>query len=297
MSNLETLQKLRDESFRALRGEAVKARPRQLVRQMDKMPKRLRNTNLFREAYVVNAALGRCRPAAANRHMSMLREAHAKADTLYEYASFEALLQEHLGQVAFGMHGFRERSLEDADPKVVYAGVKAIIATLKELGYDCFANSGTLLGLVRDGKLILYDDDIDLAVMLKATRDGAAAEEFKALQQSLSEAGVDCHFAESGNAIIKLPNIDGFEVDLFPAYGAYSRYGIFPYARRTLHFRDVWPLQTCKVSGLPLPAKPEVLLAENYGSDWREPNPRFTFPWGAQKEKFSILLKEFSNVH
>ncbi|PTX57251.1 LicD family protein [Litoreibacter ponti] len=295
MSTIETLQKLRDDSFRALRGEPVTLRPRQVVRRMDKMPPRLRKTNTFREAYVVNAALGRCRPAAANRHMAMLRDAHLKADTLYEYASFEAMLKEHLDGLEFGKHGFRERSLDDTDPKAVYASIQELIAVLRDLGYECFANSGTLLGLVRDGKLIPYDDDIDLAVLLKSTRDGAAASEFIALKQALCDRGLDCHMIKSGNPIIKLPSIDGFEVDLFPAYGAYSRYSIFPYARRTLHYGDVWPLQTCAVSGLPLPANPEVLLAENYGEDWRVPNQRFSFPWGPQKEKFSILMKEFSN--
>ncbi|SHE93211.1 LicD family protein [Litoreibacter ascidiaceicola] len=294
LTSQETLLKFRDEAIRAFRGEDLNLQPRKRLQMMDKMPTELRSLDEFREAFVINAVLGKCRPAAANKQMSLLRASREKAQKLEDYENFEAILESQMDGVTFGAHGYRTRQLEDADAETIYTGVHKILQVLKKLGYDAFANSGTLLGLVRDKGLIPYDDDIDLAVILSARRDEDAAEEFKVLLGCLLAEGLDCYFVESKNAIIKLPNIDGFEVDLFPAYGAHRRYNIFPYSRKQLVFADIWPLTTCPVSKLPLPARPEVLLRENYGDTWEIPNPRYTFPWVTQKAKFSTLLKELA---
>ncbi|MEP3345185.1 MAG: LicD family protein [Litoreibacter sp.] len=295
MGKYEILSEYRADAIKALCGENPDLQPRKRLRAMDDMPDELRNLVEFREAFVANAVVGRCRAAAANKHMSHLREARRKAGALELYESFEDLLGEHLNGVSFGAHGFMDKQLSNADADAIYEGIHKVIAVLKELGYDAFANSGTLLGLVRDEKLIPYDDDVDLAVILSARRDADAAEEFKILLGCLLAEGLDCRMIESKNAIIKLPNIEGFEVDLFPAYGAHARYNIFPYSRKQLKFSDIWPLKACPISGLPLPARPEVLLKENYGADWETPNSRFSFPWVTQKKKFKVLLDELNN--
>jgi len=49
------------------------------------------------------------------------------------------------------------------------------------------------------------------------------------------------------------------------------------------------------VTQLPIPAKPEKMLAVNYGSGWREPNPYFVFPWSEAKQRFSPFLKRVGN--
>lgn len=292
MTHQDTLEMFRDEARVALRDPGIDLKPRKRLMEMDEMDGDTQATDLYREAFVLNAVLGQCRPAAANRQMAWLRDAHCKAGTFEQYEALEALLADNLHGVSFGNHGFRTRNLCDAKPEALFDGINKIVALLKGLGYHSFVNSGTLLGLIRDKGPIPHDDDIDLAVMLNARGDADAAEEFKLLLAQLLAEGIECHFAEGKNVIIKMPFIEGFEVDLFPAFGTFRRYNIFPYSRKQLTYSDVWPLKECPVSGAPLPAKPERLLEENYGPGWRIPNPRFAFPWVAQKKKFAALMAE-----
>lgn len=44
---------------------------------------------------------------------------------------------------------------------------------LKDAGHKAFLNSGTLLGLVPDGKLIDHDNDIDLGIIKDAGDEDA----------------------------------------------------------------------------------------------------------------------------
>ena len=100
----------------------------------------------------------------------------------------------------------------------MFGGITNLLKVLEGLGHKAFLNSGTLLGSVRDKNLILYDDDIDLAVVLKSRGELYAAREFCALAEQLNEKGIDCKLRVGNNAMIKLPDLNGFEVDLFSAY-------------------------------------------------------------------------------
>jgi len=293
----DVLLRYREEAMMALDDGELAIQPRQRLKAMSELPSELRVLNEYREAFIATAIVGRCRAAIANKQMASLRRSRENTGEIELFESFESKLEDHLSGVSFSGHGFKDRQLDNADPEIIYAGIRKIIDVLADLGYDAFANSGTLLGLVRDEALIPYDDDIDLAVMLNSQRDDEAAQEFKALSDSLLGEGLECRVLEGNNAIIKLPNIDGFEVDLFPAYGARRGYNIYPYSRKDLILADVLPLKTCPVSGVTLPARPEVLLEKNYGPEWTTPDSRFSFPWAVQKKKFAPLLKEFSYEH
>jgi hypothetical protein len=43
---------------------------------------------------------------------------------------------------------------------------------------------------------------------------------------------------------------------------------------------------------VPMPAVPEELLAANYGSGWRTPDPLFAFEWKRAHERFSDWKRE-----
>ena len=100
----------------------------------------------------------------------------------------------------------------------MFGDTNNLLKVLEGLGHKAFLNSGTLLGSVRDKNLIPYDDDIDLAVVLKSRGELYAAREFCTLAEQLNEKGIDCTLRVGNNAMIKLLDLDGFEVDLFPAY-------------------------------------------------------------------------------
>ena len=103
--------------------------------------------------------------------------------------------------------------------------------------------------------------------------------------------GVDVTMAGGKSISYKLPRIDGFQVDLFPAWGTRKRYNIYPYSRKKLHYLDIAPLQKCKVSGLNIPAKPEVVLELNYGEGWKVPDPGFRLPCAKYRKSFSTFTK------
>lgn len=252
----------------------------------------IRSQPEYYETFTLLAVRAKTRGAAANSHMSVLRRMRERAGEIEKYWDFEKLIAEHSGGIQFGGHGYRERSLEDANETEVFTGIAGLLNALEELGHKAFVNSGTLLGLVRDKKLIPYDDDIDLAVVLKSRGEDEAAHEFRALAGKLNEKGIECYLYPGSTAIIKLPNLDGFEVDLFPAYGSKRRFSIYPYAPRSLKYTDVFPLKTCEISGLPIPARATTLLEQNYGKSWEVPDPRFVFNWPRQKRKFARLIRE-----
>ena len=295
MDPLGYLEKYHNEAMAALSGEDIKIQPRKRLQHLDKMENSVRDLNIFREVFILNAVIARTRPAAANKQMAHLRTSYEKSRRRYKYEDFEAKIESYLGPVTFTPHGFMDRNLSGANEKDIFEGVLNLIDVVNGLGYQCFVNSGTLLGMVRSNGLIPHDDDIDLAVVLSSITDEDAAEEFKILMGMLLAEGLECRFVEGRNAIMKLPSVDGFEVDLFPAYGEASKFNIYPYARGTLTTDHIAPLLINADSKLPLPGCPEVLLEQNYGPGWKIPDPRFSFPWQQQKKAFKVLLDEMEN--
>lgn len=246
-------------------------------------------TPIYHETYVLLAVSARARPSRANRHMSTLKKLRTAEGNDAAFEAFEAFLGQHMGGVHFTGHGFTSRLLGDVAEQDIYEGVHSIVSKINALGYQVFANSGTLLGLVRDRAPIAHDDDIDLAVVLKATTDEGAGKEFVSLVQKLNDAGIEADFVPSRAPIVKMKKIAGFQVDLFPAYGRRKRYSVYPYAHETLGKFDILPLKVCEVSGLPIPARSKAVLEKNYGAGWITPDPRFVFPWKRQSRKFKKL--------
>ena len=260
-----------------------------------KMSPTLSKSAEYHEAFILLALAGRAKPARAHGRMGQLKKLRVAAGQESAFDKFEQMIETH-SDVYFSPHGFLTQRLGDVAADDLYQGVHDIVAQLKSLGYDTFANSGTLLGLVRDKAPIAYDDDVDLGVILKATSDEAAAKEFWALSQNLAAEGIDARPVDADAPIIKLPKIAGFEVDLFPAYGTRKGYKIYPYSYGALTKFDVLPLQRCPVSGLPIPARAETVLAQNYGAGWITPDSRFVFPWQRQNRRFAKLLKAYKDA-
>ena len=172
----------------------------------------------------------------------------------------------------------------------MWAGVDTLVRQLAELGYECFVTSGTLLGLVREGQLIGYDDDLDLAVILHASSPPDVAVEWVTLRHRLAEAGLLSAWFESTQHLhCKARLASGVAVDLFPAWrSGTGRVSVWPYSNGGLLDDDLLPLQrfdTGRVD-VALPRRPEKVLASNYGPDWRTPDPTWRFDWLAAKRLF-----------
>lgn len=219
------------------------------------------------------------------------------------------VLRESLGPAAFAdvwrrcsaamhpdtltQHGFAP-ALAAWEPERVWAEVAWVARLAADRGHDVFVTSGTLLGLVRDGRPIDHDYDADLVVVVPGDDAGEAVEEFWRLKEQLSDAGRLLEEYESeGRSHARVVSPAGLPVDLFPAWtDPQGRAHVWPTVPGTLPASALLPLTSHRVGEveLPLPRDPEALLALNYGPGWREPDPLFRFDWAEARARFGDFI-------
>lgn len=242
------------------------------------------------EARIATCIAGRIRPAIVVRTIKQLRNFRDSRGEIERFVAFEDLLKSGLGEERLTSHGFRPQSFADMDHSPIWDRIGEHMGFLTRQGYEVFLNSGTLLGVVRDGRLIDHDDDIDLAIILHAESAETAAQEWSALRSTMREAGILVEEQMMSDAIFKLTGHGDVKFDLFPAWFEGDRFFVYPHTFGDLTRDDVLPLSKCPKTGHYIPADSEKMLANNYGTDWRTPDPYFKFPWNAAKRKFKTFL-------
>lgn len=269
------------------RPEPAYRRLRKLLRQV---PEGQRGRG-WREASVLVDVHFRQRRSRAAREVRALRSEAGGAGAP-ERAEFERLLEAHAAPLQMGPHGIGTL-LADIESRRAWPQVAAAITVLESRGHPCFAVSGTLLGLVRDGDLLPHDDDVDLAVLLDATTHEAAVEEWLRLRaQLLGEGVLDEEFERRGLLHTRLRPLDKeVPVDLFPAWTHGDELYIWPSCRGSARLDDLVPLGSRQAAEVPIPVPrdPELLLDANYGPGWRTPDPEWSFDWPAAHEEFSAF--------
>ncbi|KEJ87806.1 LicD family protein [Sulfitobacter donghicola] len=245
----------------------------------------------WREAKVAHLVALRQRATQVVGSMRTLRELCDEKGLEDRFVAFEALVKSSLGSIRLTNHAFREDNFAEMAHEPIWDRVGDHLKSLKENGYEAFLNSGTLLGVVRDERLIDHDDDIDIAVILKANNRQAAAGEWLELRQRLSDEGVLDEDAINDPSILKLTPVNGVQIDLFPAWFEADKFYVYPHTLGELSKTDVLPLKACSITAYPIPANPEKMLALNYGDGWKTPDPYFKFPWHIATERFSSFLE------
>jgi hypothetical protein len=243
------------------------------------------------EAQILMSAIAQIRPARTLGHLGKLRDRRQAQGQLDAFNAFEDLLRDYLHPLQLTNHSYQKPTFANLDHAPVWQAVKDHCAALRELGYEAFLNSGTLLGIVRDGALIAHDDDVDLAVILKATNAKDAAQEWQDLITTLNARDLVQPDGKTDPGICKLRAAGQTEIDLFPAWQQSGRFFVYPYSNGAVTKKSVFPLQSCALTGQAIPAEPEKVLEQNYGAGWRDPDPLFKFPWRAAQDQFAPFLE------
>jgi len=176
-------------------------------------------------------------------------------------------------------HTFDTRSDEHVAP--LLDSIETVLGALREAGVEAFPAYGTLLGAVRNGKLIGHDSDADIGYVSEYTHPVDVVRESFRLQRRLAEMGFEISRYSGG----------AFKVDVLEADGAVRGLDVFGGFLHEGHlvlmgeirapFRREWifPLGTTTLEGreLPAPADTDRFLAATYGPSWRVPDPAFHF--------------------
>lgn len=169
---------------------------------------------------------------------------------------------------------FRPLHMRERFRRSARASVEACRRIFKDVvGKDLFLCYGTLLGYVREGKIIEHDDDIDLCFLADSDGWAGAFAEFMDAVERLRQAGqhvdVDC-------AVQFHWRLKGWELDVFMGWTQGDRLNMYEVSGHLPRHR-LLPLKPARFMGLDVfvPNDPEALLRLIYGEDWRIPDPNF----------------------
>jgi len=188
-------------------------------------------------------------------------------------------------------HGYK-RSLASRDQSEVWRQIRQIVGILQEEGVDSFANSGTLLGLIREGSLLPHDDDADLGILVPGDDLEQVVSNIMKLFIALARRGmISAWHVENGCKHIALKN--EVPLDLFPAWILNGQ--LYTYPHGVIEPEKVHPLSLFDIQGqsIPIPNNSESFLELCYGQDWRTPDDTYSYPWARAEEYFAAYNAEF----
>lgn len=167
--------------------------------------------------------------------------------------------------------------------------VTTVIDALETNGCEPFLTAGTLLGAIRDGRIMPYDDDIDIALRLEDN------DEWDKVRSILEKAGFHLvrEFSLEGHVREQAYQAKGFTFDVFGFHRANNGGTLRAYYfcrrdgevyldenDRSVMFRDLPDFKNRTVATLsgkpfPVPDNFEDVLTALYGPNWRVPDPNW----------------------
>lgn len=232
------------------------------------------------------------RPRNTVGFLNKLRDLATTPSEIKQFKAFHAKVDKYLAPLIVTNHGYIEKPFGKAEQGEIWESVAERMNQLKDAGHMVFLNSGALLGLVRDGKLIEYDNDIDLGIILDADSEESAVKAWKALPQQMRDLGIFVEGSDEYNGFIRIKPAAGYDMEIFPGWIENDKVHVYPHTTGQLTESDVLPFSTCPITGLDRPAQPEKMLAINYGEGWRTPEPLFKFKMPPNFKRFLAAAKE-----
>jgi hypothetical protein len=217
----------------------------------------------------------------AEGQKSKALELHSKANDL-------------LGQyeLSLGPHGLtRTFSIRTDDEKnKAYSALSNLLMILNEqFGVAAFASSGTLLGIVREGKLLGHDDDLDICYVSAKEKHEDILIERNALVSFLNEHGYKVTNSNVAHLWCKTP--EGITIDIFTGWFTEDVCIMNPLPISGVPQNAVLPLQItkCNEHKIYIPNKPLELMILNYGPNWEKPDPLWVFDWSKARQNYKFL--------
>ncbi|WP_258803182.1 class I SAM-dependent methyltransferase [Pseudarthrobacter sp. NS4] len=181
------------------------------------------------------------------------------------------------GRIARNFEGQRAHLVDEALDEAC-----TVIEWMRSRGQELFVTGGTLLGPVRDGRIMPGDDDVDLAYLSRHRNPSDIVLEGFELERALHAQGYETVRHSAGHLQLLFPGTDGtdrFYLDIFTYFIAGGWFHGTFHARERSEKVPIFPLGTLTINGrqLPAPADPKAMLAAIYGPGWRTPDPAFRF--------------------
>lgn len=160
--------------------------------------------------------------------------------------------------------------------------VSELLAALQdECGVPAYIAYGTLLGAVRNGRLIGYDNDVDLAYVASSETPVDIVRESYRIQRTLSEHGWLVRRGSGSRLNVRVLMSDGTtrHVDIFTAFWIGETFHTAVDIGCRLTREQVLPVSSVELCGHPMaaPADPAAVLEAAYGPGWRVPDPAFQY--------------------
>jgi hypothetical protein len=159
--------------------------------------------------------------------------------------------------------------------------VQAVLEALRKAGAQPFVGYGTLLGAVREGKVLGHDNDADIAYVSDASTPVDVILESFRLQREVRAQGFETVRYSGAAFKILVDEADGFRrgLDVFGGFLDHGRLYLMGEVGTRFERDWIYPLGTARLEGIevPVPARPEKLLEAMYGPGWKVPDPAFKF--------------------
>jgi hypothetical protein len=168
----------------------------------------------------------------------------------------------------------------------------------REFDIDVYLTWGTLLGAVRDGDYIAFDNDVDRAYLTNRSADFEIVEEHELIVRVLRQQGFPVQQNSKGQIHVRVhpdSQIWGgaiFNLDLWTTWAREGQYFHYPDIKGEVAADEVLPLRRFYFRGqfLWIPQGYQQVLHRFYGEGWRKPDPNYAwYPRYDADDQFEFL--------